>query len=1317
MEGKLLGGRFRVEREVGRGGVGIIYRAHDTISDAPVALKVIGIFGVDASEEARFAREGRVLAGLRHPGIVRVVAFGKLDGGEPYIAMEWLEGEDLAQRQKKRPFALPEALECGAQIAEALDAAHRAGIVHRDVKPSNVFLLRDGATKLVDFGVAAGDDAKITRTGAIIGTPAYMAPEQARGEEHIDARADIYALGATLFEMLVGRPPHVGPTPIAILARLVTTPAPHLYEFLPHVPPALDELLAGMLAVHQEDRPRDAATVAAMLRGILEGLPRDGELEAATQETPSVRASHSSEPPPQSMGSILLNSSLRPGSSGGTRLVTSILATQVPKGDPRARLLAHLRTRGADATELGGDAIVAHLGVRKALGDEAVQAVDLSRKLAMAGASVGIATGRTRIDRARPTGEVVDRAAALSRDAQRGQVLADTTTAELLRGRVQIQLRADGAAVIGAELVSSRDVLATGGAPFVGREAELAQLTAGFERSEEDRLPILASITGPSGLGKTRLVREFLARVSSNPAEPRIIVLGSESFAKGYVLGVVAELVRAVAGVDRSATSVEVLDGLRRAAPDWLVDAQASGLVARLGANEPLGEVQRGSRDALWLALTELLLRVSVRAPMVIAIEDAQWSDTESIAWIEHVLRRAAGRRIFFLMTARPNFWRDHSSRFVGADHIRIDLRPLSQRSVRAIAKSILAAKGQGEAGDALVETIALQAAGSPLFAEELARIAAQGKDAASAPTIEAAIQVQLDALDESARDAASRLAVFGQFGWDLGLTELGSPNAEADLAALAAAEIVVERAQSRFAGAREWAFKHALTRDVAYASLPEDLLQTLHARAGRFLARVGEDDAIVARHLEVGGVPREAANYLERAARRALATNALTQAAVFAERSLAFAEDKPTTFARAMLLDEVHMRLDPRAADRATAIEELNQSVYDAVTEVSAHGAKARYEDARGGDASTTGALESVWRRAKELGVVDERAKSGAALAARLAFAGEMERAEEVCHDLLALADDHDLPEASVEAWQTLAVVRQTRGQVASALEARRAATQAAHDAALLTREATLMVNVGFALTTLGARTESEDAIVSGLQLGEALGAQGVVRHGQMNLLCWCATFDESGRYTEFLEEPRRVADGAAQGGWVPHDRSTLGVLFYRGLELLSLSRTDEAQKLLRIAANSYRATNMLDVVPVALGYLAEAELRGGDAAAAQRTAREACTMLMSGSPSLLNEAPAFLALYRASLQLGQHEHAEQAVRDGLPYLQRRAEALAGTRYAQPFLVELSANAGLIAAARAYQAMPDALSSLMAEESEGGYESDTLHIPPAPTH
>jgi tetratricopeptide (TPR) repeat protein len=1311
----LLAGRFVIEREVGRGGVGIVYRARDEVTGAPVALKVIAIPGVDAGEEARFGREGRVLAGLNHPGIVRVVAFGQLDEGQPYVAMEWLEGEDIAQRQKRAPLSLVRALEVAAQVADALDYAHGVGIVHRDIKPSNVILIGSGASsedwpltaKLVDFGVASAEDARLTRTGAIIGTPAYMAPEQARGDAEVDARADIYGLGATLFEMIAGRPPHLGPTPIAILARLVTTPAPRLGEVFHDAPVPLDDLLCEMLATHPEERPSRAGDVALRLRKIISDI----------EHTPTIVTRTQAPEMSPGLGALVLSTS----KPGGSRLVTSILATHVPKGPPRGRLIAHLRARGAEATELGGDAIVAHLGVRKALGDEASRALDLGLRLAKMGARVGIATGRTRIDRTRPTGEVVDRAAALARDAQKGQVLADTTTSELARGRFEMQVRPDGTSVVGPKVTGKKEI--AGGSPFVGREADLSQIASAYERCQEDQTPIIVTVTGAPGIGKTRLRREALAHIAAHPSAPKVVLVRAESFAKSHALGIMADVARGIAGVAKGAA----LEDAMAATDALLARLDLAGpstreLVARLVANEPLPEAvdARAARDALWIALTDMALRISKEAALVIALEDAQWADLESLAWLDHLLARAAGHSVFVLATARPTLWRDDPGRFSGRDHVRIELRPLARRTVRAIAKAILGEKANGPEGEALVESISAQAGGSPLFAEELARLAHQGRDAASAPTIEAAIQVHLDALEEDVREAAMKLSVFGLQVWDAGLEALGVKNASEMMRALTAAEVLVEQATSRFKETREWAFKHALTREVAYASLGEEQLKELHTLAGQWLAKMGEDDATVARHLELGGEPVRAAHYLEKAARRALAASALGEAVRLAEKALDFAEDKPTQFARAQLLDEAWGRLDARAGERETAVRAMQEAVYDEPSAVRALGARVRYENACGGGPDTSASLEEVIRRAKAAGLYDEEARSAADLAARYAFAGELDKAAEWADSLLELSRAHGIPGAAVDAWQTLAVVRQARGDVGAALEARRSAARAASEAGLKTQEATLTINVGFALTTMGAKEEARVAIESGIALAQAVGSPGTVRHGQMNLLCWTATFGPDPALDALLAEPRSIADNAISGAWVPHDRATLGVLFYRGVELLRDSgspsqappprlRNDEpgsgrppaspaeqARTLLRTAANGYRATKMLDVVPVAVGQWAEAERRCGQPERAFELATEAANLLEHGSPSLLNEAPIYLALHDALVDLGRREEAKEAIRRGLPRLVTRVRGLLGTPHAKDFLTHVSSNAGLLAAAEGYGLVPPELSEIL---------------------
>jgi hypothetical protein len=193
------------------------------------------------------------------------------------------------------------------------------------------------------------------------------------------------------------------------------------------------------------------------------------------------------------------------------------------------------------------------------------------------------------------------------------------------------------------------------------------------------------------------------------------------------------------------------------------------------------------------------------------------------------------------------------------------------------------------------------------------------------------------------------------------------------------------------------------------------------------------------------------------------------------------------------------------------------------------------------------------------------------------------------------------------------------------------------------------------------------------------------------MIALCWAATFGSDSALDASLVETRATADAALAGSWVPHDRATLGILFYRGMEILRHNAAEgDARILLRIAAQGYRATKMLDVLPVALGLWAEAERRCGDAMVARALAREAGALFDDGSPSLLNEAPVFLALHDACVDLGDLAEARSAIARGLPRLVTRLRGLAATPYARAFLTQLAPNAGLLSAAEAYGILPE---------------------------
>ena len=264
----ILGERYRIEREIGSGGMATVYLAHDLKHDRDVALKVLRQDLAAVLGAQRFLNEIRITARLDHPHILTLIDSGAADGVLYYV-MPLVRGESLRARlERERQLPVDEALDITRQITSALDYAHRQGVVHRDIKPENI-LLHEGEAVLADFGIAmavreAGGD-RLTETGVSLGTPQYMSPEQAAGDRLIDARSDVYSMGAVLYEMLAGEPPFTGASMQSLVARLLTEPPTRLRVLRATVPRAVDEAVATALAKAPADRPATAGDFARAL--------------------------------------------------------------------------------------------------------------------------------------------------------------------------------------------------------------------------------------------------------------------------------------------------------------------------------------------------------------------------------------------------------------------------------------------------------------------------------------------------------------------------------------------------------------------------------------------------------------------------------------------------------------------------------------------------------------------------------------------------------------------------------------------------------------------------------------------------------------------------------------------------------------------------------------------------------------------------------------------------------------------------------------------------------------------------------------------
>ncbi len=293
-----LAGQYTLERELGRGGMATVFLAQDVKHKRPVALKVLHPEIAASLGPERFEREIEIAARLQHPHILTVHDSGET-AGQLWFTMPYVEGESLRDRlRRERQLAVEDAVRITREAAQALQYAHEHGVVHRDIKPENLLLTRDGNTLVADFGIARalGGEERLTQTGMAIGTPAYMSPEQASGEKTIDARTDVYSLGAVLYEMLAGEPPYTGPTAQAIILKRFTEPVPSVRKSRPSVPEAVEQAVQKALAPVPADRFATAAQFAQALQPMVTAATTTPTAVATPAISPTSLGSPTSPP-------------------------------------------------------------------------------------------------------------------------------------------------------------------------------------------------------------------------------------------------------------------------------------------------------------------------------------------------------------------------------------------------------------------------------------------------------------------------------------------------------------------------------------------------------------------------------------------------------------------------------------------------------------------------------------------------------------------------------------------------------------------------------------------------------------------------------------------------------------------------------------------------------------------------------------------------------------------------------------------------------------------------------------------------------------
>jgi hypothetical protein len=909
--GTVLASRFTLEALVGSGGMGSIYRARDGLSGQHVALKLLHADTAEALQ--RFSREATFLAHLRHPGIVAHVAHGTTAEGRPFLAMEWLEGEDLAQRLARQPLTLEESLALLHQAAQALAVAHQHGIIHRDLKPSNLFL-RQGRPEqvvLVDFGLARHlmPSQALTVSQMVLGTPGYLAPEQASCSPQLTASADIFSLGCVLYECLAGKPPFAAPHFVATLAKILfTEPAP-LRSLRPELPAALEELVQRMLAKDPARRPPAAQSLLGALEELRAHLGAGAAI--ATPVGPPLSSLADAE---QHLVTVLLAT---PRTAAGQAS---------SEQDSREALRDSLRTllapHGGRVELLADGALV--LTLVASLGS-ATDPAALAARCALfllerwPEAAVVLATGRGTFHRHLPVGEAMDRAGQLLRQREHLPttdsaasllVLLDEVTAGLLGPSFQLSRAHPGPFLLHGEHLGtdeSRPLLGKP-TPCVGREHELALLEMAFTTCVEESTAQALLVTAPAGTGKSRLRHEFLRRLERHKAPPLVLLGRGDPLSAGSAGGLLAQAVRWLCGISGGEPLEQRRERLSRRLSQPLPAAQAQEVVEFLGElcglsfpdeHSPRLRAARGDPQLMsqqvGRALKAWLKAECTQHPVLLVLEDLHWGDLPSVRWMDEALRELPEHPLLVLALARPEVEQLLPGPWVQRLQ-PLPLRGLSRKAGAWLVREVLGADVPGALADKLVE----QAAGNALFLEELIRAVVEDRGETPPETVLAMLQARLGRLEPAARQVLMAASFFGRTFWEGGVRALlgGGPFGEAleySLRKLVEQEWVEPQPASRFPGEHEYRFRHALVRDAAYGLIPGSLKPDGHRRGGSWLEQAGESDPqVLAEHARLGQQPERAIHFLTRAAEQHFERDDMSGAARCVDAALALGAQGP---------------------------------------------------------------------------------------------------------------------------------------------------------------------------------------------------------------------------------------------------------------------------------------------------------------------------------------------------------------------------------------------------------------------------------------
>ncbi|MBI4820753.1 MAG: AAA family ATPase [Deltaproteobacteria bacterium] len=874
--GSLFAERFRIGRVAGVGGMGRIYEAIDEKTGARVALKTMSVSGVDSVVVDRFEREISILKSVTHPNLVRALDGGRDREGTLFLALEWLDGVDLSDRLTSGPIPLIEACRIGRGALRGLLAVHRAKIVHRDMKPGNIFLLRasepPAGVKLLDFGVAKllEDQLKatgggLTLEGTVIGTPYYMSPEQAQGRDDVDWRADLFSLAAVVFECISGQRPYAGSSALALLLRIASDRPRSIREIDPTIPIVVEEFFTVALSRDRERRFQSADEMERALEKLEESLL--GDQPTATDFRPdSVPFQWSSvarTTEPQAVFEATV-----PSPPADPVSVVSVMVAELEDGEHAFEAFARsIESEGGEAMPARGRIAV---GVFAGADDGPLRASRVGRRVVAESCAIRAAVGSVAPDDRDATaraGDAIESAVGLVALAGQREVVIDSETHRSIGNAFPTRPRGKDARVVSESV--ARSTKAWAASDFVGRRAELEALVETFERTASTREASFTFVTGPAGSGKSRLAEELARRISRGPIRAVVMKSFAERTASRTPLFVFADAFRRRASIVSSESEVTIAAKLDLLVPKSVGAAnreRAVSAVARLVGVHPI-ELSRGGDGAArsFPSLLRALVGMANENPLAILIEEFEWIDPVSATVIEELLDAARALPLFIVAFADPAA-SERLSR-VTALARRVELPEVEEAAIESLAKSIRA-----DLPDEDLRKIARQAVGRPGLA--LALLHAPGTaDRARDPKERLALlaDARVAGLSKSLSSVLSAASVIGTTFWEDALDYLGERDVRDALDELATEGFIEARDTTRYPASHELVFRGEAIWKAAYARAVD--LEGKHRKVAEWLrSKQGASAEPIARHLLLAGAPVEAGPPLLEATRAALA-------------------------------------------------------------------------------------------------------------------------------------------------------------------------------------------------------------------------------------------------------------------------------------------------------------------------------------------------------------------------------------------------------------------------------------------------------------